>query len=269
MTRSSANDKREVEFKFRVDGPEAFDALTKASASRPGPVVTQRNRFFDTASRDLHRQKYTLRLREESGGFNLTAKGPDQQSADGTLTSRAEEEIALASAEAHAVLNGEKAPLNVLDQRADPRSRKLLDAIRAIVAGKHLEHVGMFENDRMRLPVTLSVGDETVPWSSRWIGPDFHSARFITRWKLNSKALMTRQSNGRFTVSSRLPTSRGERVQVRPSGFSMRHQGKLSNTTASDSGMRPTAPPRRRGMVVILDAQAPPEISNTAVLGAA
>src|SRR5262245_19131570 len=163
MTISNADDKREIEFKFRVDGPEAFDALTKASASRPGRMVTQKNHFFDTASRDLHRQKYTLRLREESGGVTLTAKGPDQQSADGTLTSRAEEEIALASAEAHAVLNGEKNPLNVLDQRADPRSRELLDAIRAIVAGKHLEHVGMFENDRMRLPVTLNVGDENVP----------------------------------------------------------------------------------------------------------
>src|SRR5262245_10627398 len=158
MTSSNADDKREIEFKFRVDGPEAFDALTKASASRPGPVVTQKNHFFDTASRDLHRQKYTLRLREESGGFTLTAKGPDQQSADSTLTSRTEEENARASGEAHRIVSGERALLQVLDLDAVPRSCKLLDAVQAIVAWKHLDHVSVFENDQVGLPVPISVG---------------------------------------------------------------------------------------------------------------
>ena len=76
--------RRELEFKFRVEGPAAFEALARAAGSRPSPPALQSNHFFDTADRALSLQRYTLRLREEGGRFTLTAKGPGERAA--TLT---------------------------------------------------------------------------------------------------------------------------------------------------------------------------------------
>jgi uncharacterized protein YjbK len=152
---------REVEFKFRVDGPAAFEALARAAGSRPGPPVPQTNHFFDTADRALHGRRHTLRLREERGRFLLTAKGPGERM--GALTSRAEEEVEVPKTDAEAIINDAQSPLAALESRADPRAHDLLAAMRSIAGDTSLRHVGAFQNERTHLPVTLSVEGRTVP----------------------------------------------------------------------------------------------------------
>jgi len=152
---------REVEFKFRVDGPAAFEALARASGARPSPAVTQTNHFFDTADRALNRGRHTLRLREENGRFLLTAKGPGERA--GALTSRAEEEVEVPRAEAEAIIHDTQSPLAALEARAEPRARDLLAAMRGLVGDRPLRHVGVFRNDRAHLTVTLEVDGRRLP----------------------------------------------------------------------------------------------------------
>jgi len=146
---------REVEFKFRVDGPAAFEALAGQAGARPGAAVTQTNHFFDTTDRALGRGRHTLRLREESGRFRLTAKGPGRRA--GALSSRAEEEVEIPRAAAEAILHDQRSALDALEAHAEPRARELLATMRALLAGAPLRHVGAFQNERARLPVRLEV----------------------------------------------------------------------------------------------------------------
>jgi inorganic triphosphatase YgiF len=152
---------REVEFKFRVDGPEAFEALARAAGARPGPAAVQTNHFFDTPDRALGLNRHTLRLREEAGRFLLTAKGPGERA--GALLSRAEEEVEVPRGEAEAILAGARPPLAALEARAEPRARDMLAAMRAIAASTPLGHVGAFLNERARLNVTLKVAGRGLP----------------------------------------------------------------------------------------------------------
>jgi uncharacterized protein YjbK len=152
---------REVEFKFRVDGPAAFEALARASGARPSPAVAQTNHFFDTPDRALQRGRHTLRLREENGRFLLTAKGPSQRV--GALSSRAEEEVEVPSAEAEALIHDARSPLAALEARAEPRAHDLLAAMRSLVGEAPLRHVGAFRNERAHLTVPLSVDGRTLP----------------------------------------------------------------------------------------------------------
>ena len=152
---------REVEFKFRVDGPEAFAALARTAGSAPSPAVVQTNHFFDTPDRALGFRRHTLRLREENGRFVLTAKGPGDRA--GVLTSRAEEEIEVQKPEAESLIVGGRSPLAALEARADPRARDLLAAMRAIVGRMPLRHAGAFQNERARLEVALGVEGRTIP----------------------------------------------------------------------------------------------------------
>jgi len=152
---------REVEFKFRVDGAEAFAALARTARSAPSPAVLQTNHFFDTPDRALGFRRHTLRLREENGRFVLTAKGPGDRA--GVLTSRAEEEIEVQKPEAESLIVGGRSPLAALEARADPRARDLLAAMRAIVGRMPLRHAGAFQNERARLEVALGVEGRTIP----------------------------------------------------------------------------------------------------------
>ena len=150
---------REVEFKFRVDGPEAFAALAVAADTRPSAPVVQTNHFFDTPDRALGFRRHTLRLREEAGRFVLTAKGPGERA--GALSSRAEEEVEVPKPEAESILVGARSPLAALDARADPRARDLLATMRAIAGATPLRHAGAFQNERARLDVALDLDGRT------------------------------------------------------------------------------------------------------------
>ena len=146
---------REVEFKFRVEGPAAFEALARAAGTSPSEPTLQTNHFFDTPDRALGLRRYTLRLREERGRFRLTAKGPSERVAN--RTARTEEEIEVSAEEARAIVHGVRSALDVLDARADPRAGEVLAAMRSIVGTRPLRHMGSFQNVRARLPVTLIV----------------------------------------------------------------------------------------------------------------
>jgi uncharacterized protein YjbK len=152
---------REVEFKFRVEGPAAFEALARAAGVRPSAPIVQTNHFFDTPARALNSRRHTLRLREEAGRFLLTAKGPGERA--GALSSRAEEEVEVPKPEAESILVGARSPLDALEARADPRARELLATMRSIAGTTPLRHAGTFQNERGRLAVTLSVEGREVP----------------------------------------------------------------------------------------------------------
>ena len=158
---ATAGGGREVEFKLRVDGPAAFEALARAAGARPSPAVVQTNHFFDTADRALGRGRHTLRLREEDGRFRLTAKGPGERA--GVLSSRAEEEAEITPAEAEAILHDKRSALDALETHAEPRARGLLAAMRTLLAGAPLRHAGAFQNERATLRVPLDVGDRVRP----------------------------------------------------------------------------------------------------------
>jgi hypothetical protein len=83
---------REVEFKFRVDGRMAFEALARTAPARR----RARRSFKPTTSSTRPTARWAsgvtrCGLREEDGRFVLTAKGPGERA--GVLTSRAEEEV--------------------------------------------------------------------------------------------------------------------------------------------------------------------------------
>ena len=152
---------REVEFKFRVEGPEAFEALAVAAGTRPSPPALQTNHFFDTPDRALGMRRYTLRLREEDGRFRLTAKGPSERVAN--RTTRTEEEIEVSAEEARAIVHGVHSGLDVLQAQADPRAGEVLATMRSIVGTRPLRHMGSFQNVRARLPVRLIVEGRALP----------------------------------------------------------------------------------------------------------
>lgn len=141
----------EREFKLRLAGEPAFAALRARLLELGGVAaapVRQVNHFFDTASGDLRRGRVALRLREESGAFVLTLKGPEL-GAPGVLSSRSEEELPVESAEAREVLEGRRDPLVLL--AASPLGRApLVRRARELAADAPLSRLGGFENERER-----------------------------------------------------------------------------------------------------------------------
>lgn len=148
---------RETEFKFSVQDGDALLAVGRAAGGQAGAVLRQVNHFFDSADGRLNQGKFVLRLRDENGGFFVTAKGPQTTSKSGTLSTKAEEEITVDAALAGLILAGTRSPLDVL--RNAPGSTVdrtvLLDAMAAALAGQPLQHAGSFENQRTHWPVTL------------------------------------------------------------------------------------------------------------------
>ena len=155
---------REVELKLALAGEDALTALLSAlpaDAPAPLPPHEQLNHFFDTARGELRRAGLALRLREESGRFALTAKGPSAPDANGPLTDRAEEQVALDASWAFEVLGGLRSPLDVLASRLGVGRVPLLDALRQAAGRRPLVRVGTFRNLRRILgPVSLPTGDE-------------------------------------------------------------------------------------------------------------
>jgi uncharacterized protein YjbK len=157
---------QEVEFKFRVDREEDFVAIARAAGAELTAPVTQENHFFDTAERALEQGRFVLRLRDESGRYLLTAKGPRDPASTDTLSAKLETEVELDPSTATEILSGTRSPLETL---AGLASSPLVNELRATVKDRPLERIGSFRNERIRLPlhlgqpVTLELDRTTFP----------------------------------------------------------------------------------------------------------
>jgi len=150
----------EVEFKFLVEGPEAFQALAATLGGvAAGAPVRQVNHFFDTSVFDLADAELAVRLREEAGRWILTAKGPTE-GADETIAIRPEVETEVPEARALTVLEGEESPLQLLRELVGEHA--LFTAMDSARGGRTLRRIGSFENVRSRLgPVPLTIGGDS------------------------------------------------------------------------------------------------------------
>lgn len=159
-------ERREVEFKLRVDDARDFDALasTLGTTTSAAHAIAQVNHFYDTPTRALRRNGLVLRLREAEGHYVLTAKGPGETvSSDGVLTSKAEEEVEVDEAAARALLLGEASPLERLRAGLGTRSPALIRALERTVGDEPLRRLGSFRNERRHFgPLPWSVGRETI-----------------------------------------------------------------------------------------------------------
>ncbi len=149
----------EIELKLRVADLAALMRICVAAGSMPASTATQRNQYLDNG-RKLDAAKYVLRLREESTSSTsatfLTAKGPAQKSADGTLSFVPEEEIEIPTDTAAGIRAGTVDALALLDSGSEQR-RALIKSMRE-VAGGAVVVVGAFTNERTRLDVVFPEG---------------------------------------------------------------------------------------------------------------
>lgn len=150
---------REVELKLRVDGEKQLQAIAEASAGKIHPPVLQINHLFDSPLKNLNRNKYVLRLRDAGTRRTLTIKGPAEQSADGVLASRPEEEIDIDLATMADILNGARSPLDVFEEAAaGSKSRqRLVAALRELLDGEALLYLGLFQNERTSVDTQLTI----------------------------------------------------------------------------------------------------------------
>jgi len=161
---------REIEFKFAVQGEQAFHQLVAylhlpESSLEHG--VTQTNHFFDSQAQCLHKQHFAIRLREESHTHILTIKGKPQadDGEDSILSDRVEEEVELSQETARALLQGHTTPRQVIEEYFGDRSAPLLQIIASACNQEALVHIGEFENVRIHLPpVDLVVGEISTPF---------------------------------------------------------------------------------------------------------
>ena len=160
MTRPS----REIEFKFGVDGKQAFHRLVQ-QLDLPGYLldhgVNQTNHFFDSTSHCLRTNHLAVRLREEDGYHFLTIKGgqPSKADADSVLTDRVEEEVTLSQETALALLSGKLSPVEVIRQRFDSKSRSIVQLVNAACGDEKLTPIGRFHNIRIHLPPVVLPAD--------------------------------------------------------------------------------------------------------------
>ena len=149
----------EIELKLRVADLAALMRICVAAGSKPAQTAIQKNQYLDNG-RKLDGARYVLRLREESTSTSsksyLTAKGPAQRSADGTLSFVPEEEIELPVDTAAAVRAGSVDVLGLLDNGSEQR-RALVKSMRE-TAGGPVVVVGGFTNERTRLDVEFPEG---------------------------------------------------------------------------------------------------------------
>lgn len=159
---------REIEFKFAVDGKQAFIQLLehlKLSRSLLDKGVTQTNHFFDSAELCLHKNHFVIRLREEGENRILTIKGKQQKDAGGisVLTDRIEQEVVVPHEAALALLRGTIPARQVIKQHFGDRSSAILQMIASACQENDLVHIGKFENIRVHLPpVDLVIGDKST-----------------------------------------------------------------------------------------------------------
>jgi uncharacterized protein YjbK len=154
----------EVELKLRVDDLAALMRICVATGVAPAGTAVQHNSYLDTIDRALDAGRFVLRVRRESALSQtttyLTAKGPSTRSADGVLSTVAEEEIELSEGDVVALETDPSCALSILESAADatPARRALVAAMRAACGGRALVVVGGFVNERTRLDVTFPEG---------------------------------------------------------------------------------------------------------------
>lgn len=155
---------REIEFKFAVDGHEAFERLLRQlelPASLMNSGVTQTNHFFDSTALCLRQHHFVIRLREAGGTYALTLKGERSNgtSRSGALSSRIEEEVLIPHAAAEALMKGDLPPQQAIRDHFADRASTLGNMIDRACGGQKLVPIGRFINERIHLPpVDLPVG---------------------------------------------------------------------------------------------------------------
>ena len=161
---SKATPGTEVELKRRVDDLAALMRVCTVAEAKPQHTAIQRNRYLDTEDRRLDGGRFVFRLREERTPGDtqifLTAKGPSQKSADGTLSTVAEEEIVVDQAAARAIEGNGLLAFDFLLKAADctDARRALVASMRASVGDGTLDIVGGFTNERTRIDVHFPEG---------------------------------------------------------------------------------------------------------------
>ncbi len=154
----------EVELKLRVDDLAALMRICVAAGVAPAWTAVQRNSYLDTVDRALDAGRFVLRVRNEAAPSQtttyLTAKGPSTRSADGVLSTVAEEEIQLSEVEVAALKADPSRALELLESSTDatPARRALVTQMRAACGGRSLVVVGGFVNERTRLEVMFPEG---------------------------------------------------------------------------------------------------------------
>ena len=141
----------EVELKLLLSDVEALERIERVLVARGaghGSPLRQVNHIFDTPAASLRSRRISLRVREEEGRFELTAKGPG--SVEGDVHRRVELELELEEGEARTLLAGQGDALANLEQRFG-REHDLLRGAREALAGERPVEVGQFENERRKL----------------------------------------------------------------------------------------------------------------------
>lgn len=155
---------KEVELKRRVDDLAALMRICVAAQARPAYTAIQRNRYLDTADRRLDGGRFVFRLRTEISPTEtqvfVTAKGPSQKSADGTLSIVAEEEIVVDAAGAAAIEGTPALAFDFLLNAPDctDARRALVARMREAVGDGEVGIVGGFTNERTRVDVQFPEG---------------------------------------------------------------------------------------------------------------
>lgn len=151
----------EREFKAMLSGSEERERLL-ALIGGSLRIVAQRNVLFDTESRRLSAAGLSLRLRQESGLWLLTAKGvrrSDGAAEPALLLARGEAERVLRPVLALHLAAGTADPI-VLLRGAEPAGRALAlaAAIEQAAAGERLSVIGEFRNERTLCAAALPCG---------------------------------------------------------------------------------------------------------------
>lgn len=157
----------ERELKLGIPDEAALRALVEAAGGRALDPVDQINHFFDTRDGGLRRRRIGLRIRHESDRYRLTLKGPTASAEDPRLSERAELEVEIDRARAHAVLRG-ALPVSALLDLLDPSARRaglesLLDEVHEVTAQAPLAHIGSFGNVRIPVETRLEVDGVAHP----------------------------------------------------------------------------------------------------------
>jgi hypothetical protein len=154
---SSPKSSTELELKRLLLG-EGAAAQLLAVLGAPLATKHQINHIFDTPERHLSQGRHSLRLRFENGQAVLTAKGPSRK-VGAAASTRTEAEAQIEAQVAADILAGRRDPLAALKEREqDPNYAELWRGIDLALAGRPLQQMGQFENQRRCVPVTLPSG---------------------------------------------------------------------------------------------------------------
>ncbi len=161
MTIDHRKKQREIEFKLAVKDKHSFEAIAEKTRGRLRPAARQVNYFFDTPDKDLDREWYTLRLRDEEGHFTVTAKRPRQKNLGSASRDRDEAEVELETSLAKKILACQHMPFTALKELSE--ASRFLDDMESVIGGKRQTLSGSFENERSKMgPVELEAGGQSI-----------------------------------------------------------------------------------------------------------